>query len=330
MTIFLIIFISLVLIIGLIRFQRSGGISFPWIRFYVKGKETGFKNSEIRLLRRAAVQVRFPEPTNMFWSDNALNRCIREVILLQRSRNQENNPEAIDFISQLFGFRKRIEMNLPKHSRGITSSRDIDTGQGLKIALPGEGIYTSRVVENLRKYVAISYPEGQPDGPGLGWQGQEIRVNFWRVEDAAYVFETEVLGDHRNQSIIHIKHTTKLIRSQKRTSIRVGINQQAQLFQLNSSFDGDERASKPFRCKLINISEAGAGIMIGGRAKAGRMVRVETELAGQDIVLTGVVKNVTYKEMKNFSILNIEARSVDPAMKNRILMYVYGIFMEER
>jgi hypothetical protein len=37
---------------------------------------------------------------------------------------------------------------------------------------------------------------------------------------------------------------------------------------------------------------------------------------------------VTFKQNKNVSILHIQAKEPSPAMKNNILLYVYGIFKD--
>ena len=331
MAIVLIVLIVLLLIVAFIWFKRSGGFSFPWIAFYVKGKEAGFKLSEIGLLRKAAVKVKLPEPTKMFWLDKSLRRCIRELILWQWDHNLAEEPTAIDFLSKLFEFRERIQMKLPRYTRGIASSREINVGQFLKIFLKGELSYSSKVVENLQRYIAISHPQGAALPPEFNWQKQDIRVQFQRPEDAGYYFNTEVLGDYKDKKILHIKHSYKLNRVQRRNSIRTEANQVAHFILLNSEADADERAQigTSHRCKLMNISESGAQIVVGGRAKVGKVLKIQTELAGQDIILSGVIKNVIYLKAKNHSVLNIAALPPSGSMKNRILMHVHGIFLED-
>ncbi|WP_053335599.1 hypothetical protein [Salinispira pacifica] len=68
--------------------------------------------------------------------------------------------------------------------------------------------------------------------------------------------------------------------------------------------------------------------MVGGRGKAGMPVKIQTDLQGQSVILNGVVKDVSYKDSKNVSILHVQAVNPSPMMKNRILSYVYGIFKD--
>ncbi|MFW5784472.1 MAG: PilZ domain-containing protein, partial [Spirochaetota bacterium] len=235
-------------------------------------------------------------------------------------------------LNKLFDFRKRVEFNLPKYRIGITSSRSITPQQQLRITFPGSGIYYAKVVENMRRYMAISYPKGKPLPPGFSWEKHKINVYFWRPEDAGYRFETRVLGDYldRKFPILHIAHSDNLVRAQKRGSIRAQLNTNGRLYPLRSIEESDEEweTSGGYRCRFVDISEDGAAVMVGGRAKPGLPVKLQTELYDKPVVLSGIIKGVTYKQNKNVSILHIQARPTSPAMKNFILTFVYGIFRE--
>ena len=326
--------IAVLLTAFLIYIQRNGGFSFPWIQFYVRGKEQGFRFWELNLLRRVAVENRLRNPTSLFWSERTLDRCIRGTIINFRAQGKEDDENAIGFLNKLFEFRKKVEFNQPKYRLGIQSSRSMVAQQHLKITLPGvQGVYTGKVVENMRRYMAISYPEGKALPYGFSWKGQKINVYFWRVDDAGYYFESKVLGDYldRKFPILHIAHSDQLIRTQRRSSVRAELNTTGRVFPLKSVKDADEAFGNPggYKCKMVDISEDGAAVLIGGRAKPGLPMKIETEIGEEQIVLSGVVKGVTFKQNKNVSILHIQASPPSPVMKNRILTYVYGIFKDK-
>ena len=133
-------------------------------------------------------------------------------------------------------------MNLPKYKLGLKTSRKIATHQKIKINLAGAGTYTASVVENLRKYMAISYPEGPVLPEGFDWKGQEINVFFWRGDDAGYVFDSTVIEDfsEKNYAILHIAHSDNLVRSQKRSSVRIDVARPAQLYLLKNVNENTE------------------------------------------------------------------------------------------
>ncbi len=324
--------VAVLLIAFTVFIQRNGGFGFPWLQFYVKGKESGFRFRELNLLRHVAVENNLRDPTSLFWSEKTLDRCIRGTIIRFRARNKEDDESSVVFLNKLFDFRKRVEFNLPKYRIGITSSRSITAQQPLRITFPGGGIYHAKVVENMRRYMAISYPKGKPLPPGFSWEKHKVNVYFWRPEDAGYRFETRVIGDYldRKFPILHVAHADNLVRAQKRGSIRAPLNANGRLYALRSIDDTSEDAESGggYRCRFVDISEDGAAVMVGGKAKPGLPIKLQTELYDRPVVMSGIIKGVTYKQAKNVSVLHVQARPPSPGMKNAILTYVYGIFHE--
>lgn len=325
--------LSALLIAFIIFIQRNGGFGFPWLQFYVRGKESGFRFRELNLLRHVAVENNLRDPTSLFWSEKTLDRCIRGTIIRFRARGKEEDESSVVFLNKLFDFRKRVEFNLPKYRLGITSSRNIVAQQQVRITFDGApGVYHAKVLENMRRYMAISYPKGKPLPPGFSWEKVKINVYFWRPEDAGYRFDSRVIGDFldRQFPILHIAHSDSLVRTQKRGSIRAPLNANGRLYALRTIEESSEEAetSGGFRCRFVDISEDGAAVMVGGRAKPGLPVKLQTELLDNIIVMNGIIKGVTFKQQKNVSILHIQAKPPSPAMKNTILTYVYGIFKE--
>lgn len=320
------------ILFAVVVLRRLGGGKFPWIQFYTKGKESGFSLHEINLLRKVAVENRLENPTSLFWSIKQLDRSIKGMIIKFRSEGHEYDEPNVVFLSKLFDFRRRVELNLPKYTIGLKTSRKISTGQRVKISLPGAGTYSAAVVENLRKYLALSYPEGAKLPQGFTWKGQKINIYFWRLDDAGYVFETKVIDDFFNQKypILHVAHSDNLVRSQKRKSVRVETNIPAALYPLKTIDLATEEieTQNGLRCRLIDISEDGAAVLVGGRAKVGLTLKVQFTLNTTDIAMSGVVKGVNYNEKKNQSVLHIQAVPLKPRTRNTVLSYVYNLFQE--
>jgi c-di-GMP-binding flagellar brake protein YcgR len=322
----------LLLLTGAAFLRRAGGGNFPWVSFYAKGKESGFSFSEVNLLRKVAVENRLKNPTSLFWSISQLDRSIRGMIIKFRSENRINEPASQQFLSKLFDFRKNVEFDLPKYKLGIKSTRKLPHRQRMTINVPGVGAFTTQIAENLRRYMAISYPEGPKLPVDFSWKGQRINVYFWRQDDAGYVFESRVLDDFYEQKypILHIAHSDSLVRSQKRRSIRVATNFPANLYPLKSIDSATEITEKRrgLRCRVRDISEDGAAVLIGGRAKVGMPLKIQFKLSDSTLAMPGVIKGVNHNENKNQSVLHIQSKPLSPPTRNRILMYVYDIFGE--
>lgn len=324
--------LGIVFIIFVLVLRKMGGGKFPWLKFYVKGRESGFTFKEVNLLRKVAVENRLEDPLSLFWSIKQLDRSIRGIVIKFRSQGKENSSENEEFLSKLFDFRKQVEFNLPKYKLGIKTTRKITPHQKIKISLEGGGAFHSSVVENLRKYLAISYPKGGSLPPGFSWRNQKVNVYFWRAEDAGYVFQTKVLEDYydRKYPILHLAHSDNLIRSQKRGSIRVATNRPAYLYPLKSIQSANENKEKSggLRCRLMDISEDGAAVLIGGKAKVGLPIKLQYELSNKTVIMCGVVKGLNFNQKKNQSILHMQGVAPSAPMKNIILSYVYDLFNE--
>lgn len=322
-----VLFIAVFLIL-----RRLGGGNFPWLKFYVRGRESGFVFREINLLRKIAVENRLKNPLSLFWSIKTLDRSIRGIIIKWRSRQKEHDPGNEKFLSKLYDFRKSVEFNLPKYKLGLKTSRKISPQQKIKISLESGHTFQSSVVENLRKYLAVAYPQGGRTPPGFSWRGQKVNIYFWRPDDAGYVFQTKVLDDFidRKYPILHLAHSDSLIRSQRRRSVRIETNLPARLYPLKTIDNANELIEKGggLRCRLMDISEDGAACLIGGKAKVGLPVKIQFALSKAPLVMNGTVKGLTFNQKKNQSILHIQALPPSSPIKNRILAYVYNIFNE--
>ena len=313
--------------------RRAGGGRFPWIHFYTKGKESGFNFKEINLLRNVAVEAQLENPTSLFWSIRQLDRSIKGVIIRLRSEGRESTETSVEFVSKLYDFRKKVEFSLPKYNLGLKTTRKISNHQGIKITLPGIGTYGSRIVENLRRYLAISYPEGPALPEDFSWRSRKISVYFWRMDDAGYVFETRIIDDFKEQDypILHASHSDGLVRSQKRRSKRVEVSRPGRLYPLQSTAAVNNRleTGPGLRCRFTDISEDGAAILVGGRAKVGLVIKTQFSLNDEPIVMCGIVKGVTFNQKRNQSLLHMQALAVSTVTKNKILSYVYNLFQEQ-
>ncbi len=327
-----ILVIAFLVVLTLIILRRAGGGKFPWLQFYLKGRESGFEFREINLLRRVAVESKLENPTSLFWSMKQLDRSIKGIIVQYRARSQEQDPEYNRLLQKLFELRKRVEFEQPKYKVGIKSTRKLSPKQGLRIMLPGLGPFTSVVVENLSRYMAVSYPQGPKLPDGFSWKNQKIGVYFWRAEDAGYYFQTKVLEDFldRKYPILHILHSDNLMRTQKRNSVRVETDLQAELFPLKSIDLANETLedARGLRCRIVDISEGGCAVLIGGKAKVGLPLKLQFAIGESVLAMNGVVKGLNFDEKKSRSTLHVQAVPASAAMRNRLLTYVYNLFGE--
>jgi c-di-GMP-binding flagellar brake protein YcgR len=255
------------------------------------------------------------------------------MIIKLRSQDMADDEEANALLAKLYDLRKKVEFDLPRYRLGLKSSRDITPRQRMRVTLPGTGPFATMVIENRAKYLALSRPQGSGLPEGFTWRGQQIGLHFWRAEDAGYFLRTKVVNDFIDQKypIIHVAHTDDVTRNQQRRSIRVKTNQQATVYPLTSIQEANEleETARGLRCRLLDLSEDGACLMVGGRTKAGLPIKVQFDLTGRVIVMCGLVKGVSYDQKKNLSLLHVQAIPLSTRARNHVLTYVYNIFGEQ-
>jgi c-di-GMP-binding flagellar brake protein YcgR len=324
--------LAFIAVLALILLRRAGGGRFPWLQFYMKGRESGFVFHEINLLRRVSVEAKLENPTALFWSIKQLDRAIKGIIIKYRAQGQEQDPEYNLLLAKLFELRKRVEFDLPKYKMGIKSSKKMIPKQHIRITLKEKGPFAAMIVENLSRYMAVSYPQGPKLPEGFSWKNQKIGVYFWRAEDAGYFFQTKVIEDFidKKYPILHIAHSDNLIRAQKRNSVRVETDISAELFPLKALNQGNEmpEEARGLRCRLADLSEGGVALLIGGKARVGLPIKVQFTIADSLVVMHGVVKGLNFDQKKNRSLLHMQAAVPSVTMRNKILTYVYNLFGE--
>jgi len=303
-----------------------------WIQFYAKGKDSGFSFKEIELLQRLATKSKLEDPSALFFSNRILDKCIRDLVRSLRLAGTENDKANQDFLSKLYDFRKKIEMEKPKVKNGISNSRQISDGQNLRILVKGYGVYKSQVVKNTNNYLAISRPVNNKLPASFSWQGMKLSVYFWRDEDAGYVFDTEVEDEVFSKGIASLKigHTDSLFRTQKRKSIRVRKHKAAFLYPVVSEDELNKIEENPgIKCFLEDLSDTGCAVTIGGRAQPGLRIKAQFYLNNSLICMAGTVRSVDYKEDLNRSLLHVEADPLPIEIRNQILGEVFGMLPEE-
>jgi len=323
------------ILLGVITWLASnGGLGFPWFAFYAKGKESGFVVREINVLRRAAVEAEMENPVTIFSSIKVLDRVIRSLILRFRARQRMEEPHTNQFLGEIYEFRKRVEFNLPRYRNGIKSSRELMPHQRIRMTLPGGATFHSQVVENLRKYMAVAYPVGKEMPPGFTWKGQRVNVYFWRAEDAGYYYESKVLDDFLNRKfpILYLAHSESMIRSQKRSSIRVEADLPCMIYHLKHINQANEsiESNPGYKARMVDLSEDGCALLVGGKAKVGLAMKTQFVLGENTLTMAGTIRGITFDEKKNRSVLHMQAVPPSDRVRNLILTYVYDIFDERK
>ncbi|MDR2402979.1 MAG: PilZ domain-containing protein [Spirochaetaceae bacterium] len=328
----LIVVSALFIVIGSRKSAKGEGKKQNWLQFYTKGKDSGFGFKEIELLRRLAIKAKLEEPATLFWSQTQMDICIRSLVRSSRLSGTDKDEDVQDFLSRLYDYRKKIELEKPKVKNGLSGSRQIEESHPLRILLRGTGVFKSRIIKNTSQYITVARPVNSGLPGNFPWIGQSISVYFWRNDDAGYVFDTEVSGEvySKGYPALQINHADKLFRTQKRKSVRLKIHKPAYLYLIGDETDtGSVEVAPGLKCIIDDISDSGCAITIGGKAVEGLRVKIQFNMNGGPIVMCGTVRSTDFKEDIGNSILHIEADELPRETRNQILSEVFRISSDE-
>jgi len=299
------------------------------VEFYSKGMDAGFSLQEINLLWAASQRAELANPPAIYGSVEELDKAINQIAGGKKfSERKGAEPETV-ILKKLFNYRKKVEMGKPKYRSGLKSTRNIAIGQRLTIRADGVGVYSSKVVENEQSYLTITIPVGDPLPGGFSWRQVKLNIYFWRKEDAGYFFQTRVIDKFYDRHNLHFRiyHSDNILRSQKRRSVRAPARISARMFPLKSLEDANQwmESTPGLSCLIIDLSEDGAALKIGGRGKKNMAFKLQFKIRNEIVVLPGVVKRVQYKPKVDESTLHVEFLPPGENTKMILLSYVFDI-----
>ena len=301
----------------------------PRINFFITGLDSGFSFTEISLLWTAAELCSLEQPTALFYSLPALTKCMTQISNMTSADNSDKNQLIM---TKLFNYRTKIQ-NEADDKKGMTTTHSLDKGQTLRIILPGKGVFTSEIVGN-GNFLVINVPRQKNLIPYTGedWVGKVISVYLWRKGDARYVFDTTVTqsGLFLGKSALFLKHSSNLVRTQKRKSVRVKCEIYGMLYIIKrDKVDVNAiETQNGFRCLIEDISESGALIRIGGKGVQNVKIKLQFNVHNKLILMVGIVRTVEFNEEQNQSLLHFECTHIETAMRNEVLKFVYNMMPE--
>ena len=308
--------------------EKSGS----WLKFFAKGKEAGFTMKDMEQLKQLAANCQIKDPLNIFKSKKEFETIIRSMVKALHLSGEYNVPATQLFLSRLFEYYHKIEMQSSENEVKITTSRQISEGQTLRILVAGTGVYKSEVVKNSNSYLAIARPVNTSTQNNMEWYGLRISVYFWREDDAGYVFDSEVVDEVFSKGIssLKIEHNDSLFRTQKRKSMRVKFQKPAFLYLLNEA-ENPHRLEKAagLRVMLEDISDSGCAFKVLGQVTVGLRLKVQFGLDKIPICVPGTVRSVDYFRDTNTTIVHMEADNLPIGTRNYILCEVFNLLPEE-
>ncbi len=84
-------------------------------------------------------------------------------------------------------------------------------------------------------------------------------------------------------------------------------------------------SSPGLSCLIVDLSEDGAALKIGGRGKKNQPFKLQFKIRDEIVVVSGVVKRVQYKTKEDVSTLHVEFLPPPEVTRMILLAYVFDI-----
>lgn len=119
--------------------------------------------------------------------------------------------------------------------------------------------FKCKIVDRSGNQVLIDYPVSEKTGrTAFFLDGTQIKVSFYAKDNAAYMFESEIIGRKKENIpmiIISYPGKDKLIRVQRREFVRIDATVDIAVHPINDDF-------KPYTTVTVDISAGGAAIIL--------------------------------------------------------------------
>jgi c-di-GMP-binding flagellar brake protein YcgR len=280
---------------------------------------------ELEFLKNLATNCSILDPASIFWSPSRLEICIRAIV-------QGKERATDDFLSKLYDYLKKLEIENHKKDTGISSSRNMEEGQPVRILIPGTGVYRCEVISGGGPYLMVSRPVNK-NTSSPPWPGLSVSIYFWRDNDAGYVFDTTIVDDvfFKGYPALKADHSDKLFRTQKRKSLRTKLRNKPAFLYLAGIDDRPDKIEKQpgLKCFLENVSDTGCAVRVGGQANAGRRFKVQFVLNNTPVCMIGTARSAEFSKDTNTSLIHIQAEPLPASTRNIILGEIFGMRAED-
>ncbi len=325
----------LVLLIISLSFTGAGRKASDFSKFFTQGKDKGFSNSDLSLLWRTAKIVGLEDKATLFWSVQSLDKCIRFIARqVDNPITEETRENMQAMLTNLYKYRTKIELEQVQKKRSLESTREIFVGQICIILVPNETTVYAKLTANTKEGLTLAlFDASLIRAKTISWINKSIRVYFWRQKDAGYIFTSKVIGTRELEDRLELSllHSKKIVRTQKRKSVRAKCNFHAQMIPLRDSlaFNSKYEKSGGVKCTVCDISEDGAMFYVKGKAAKGVRMKLQFRIKEKPIVMCGKIVRFLYEQPSNRSRVHFQCDSLDQKGKNAVLSYVYNITSED-
>jgi hypothetical protein len=329
-TLFVIIGLTTILIIYTYlknKYNFSTGNYVKKHNFNSFAKSIGLDHDELKYLFNLALKNNVKEPLTCFTNSKLLDEIIKNG-LKDIERNEKDSEDIKNSKSAfLLEIKAKIERN-SRQNMGIRSTHLLHENQKMVLFAREKGYIYAIIKRVLHDYIIIELMSEKIKSRILS-VGEYLKVYFWREEDAGYTFETSVLGyDNAGIKRYTIKHSDRLIRTQKRRYRRVPVNLNGYAIPVEVQITGKTKKYIPkeslaVTCNIKNLSAGGLLMIVNKLRSDDKNFKIVFDLNHHKISVIGKIIRIHHVHEHLFEV-TIQFVRMLLNDKNIINKYVYN------
>jgi len=301
--------------------------------FLKMGKSLGLTQEQASALENLARLCKVKQPFLVFSSPQTLDDVLRRGVYSLENQKELPVEEREKRKAVLFQIKQTIERSGGR-AGAVRSTQSIKPGQEVAIAQEGGSQFQTRVVSNMKDFIAIAAPStaGKPEGR---WKrGTPLTVFFWKDSEAGYSFSSKLLAYDtiRGTSCILMQHSKTLRKEQRRKAKRKDVVRSCFFYPVRIIEVAEGRKTvkkaaieekKRSLGNIVDLSVGGCAIRTINPFDKGKLVMVEFELEKKSLVRTyGKVLGFSRQEGKG-GLMRVAFTAVTRNNLNKISAFVY-------
>lgn len=322
-------------VVSLIAYQiivrsKYRGMRFNWLSFKKKGEAMGLEKPEIIILRDLAYAARLRNFNSIYTSERTLDGCLRVAINQLRAAEMNDN-ERQSRIENIFLLRNKIDLLRMSRKQGLKSTLKLKVNQHINLTFERIGTYESQVLDVNPTHFAVAMPLEALNTEEFSWKGKKATAVFYVDDDGEYHLASKVIDQaiSANIGLLHIAHTDKLTRMQKRMYRRNSANISVDIYTLKIASVGSTRKisvanQTPFNGLIVDISAGGVAIRAGGVLKENTLIKLDFSL-DLNTTESAIGRVLCFHQIDNSAdkMLHIKFERLTKKTRNRIFEYIY-------
>lgn len=303
-------------------------------RMFVRtARNMGLDGEQASALENLVQLCKVKQPFMVFSSSQVLDDVLRRGVFSLENQKEMPEEEKEKRKAVIFRIKQTMERN---GGRGgpVHSSQSIKPGQAVVLAPEGSPQLQSKVVSNMKDFLAIAAPTSAGKAETRWKRGTPLSVFFWKDSEAGYSFSTKILAYDtiRSVSCILVQHSKTLRKDQRRKAKRKDVVRSCYFYPVRIIETAEGRKTvkkavieekKRSLGSVVDLSVGGCAIRTINPFETGKLIMVEFELEHRSTVRAyGKIRGFSRQEGKG-GLMRVAFTAVTRNYLNKIAAFVY-------